>query len=598
MHPVTSSTIMQLITVILTVIIGCTRVELQTLQSCDSLVYCQGSLLDTVQKSGIFDDSKTFVDLTQSNPPATTLSNFEKLMKDTNNNPSVEQIRDFLDKNFISETELEQWAPSDYQTNPDFLWKIDDVAVRDFARQLIGIWPTLARKIKKDVAENPDKHSLIPVPNGFIIPGGRFRELYYWDSYWIVKGLLLSQMDKTAKGMIENLITFVDRYGYIPNGGRVYYLNRSQPPLLTLMVGLYVDAMDDKKWLRKVIGYLEKEMQWWLNNRTVTVEKNGVKHTMVHFASASGTPRPESYIEDIKTCSGYGDQKKKENCYKEIKSGAESGWDFSSRWIIDSNGGTNANLTNIQTRRIIPVDLNAFLCKAFSELSRFYTMLGEPQKAIKWLEKSKTWQKSIELVLYDKADGIWYDFDATTSKPRRIFYPSNFAPLWTESYQPLLAKGYGAKAAKYFRGRGVNDYRGGIPTSLIRSGEQWDYPNAWPPLQEIVILGLKKTGEGDAKQVAETFAKRWIDANIRGYNQNNEMFEKYDAINSGQYGGGGEYTVQTGFGWTNGVALSLIEEYYVKTDSNDVSQPTNFGYPATGEPCLFAVRSFQTSRFK
>ncbi|KAJ8949092.1 hypothetical protein NQ318_016996 [Aromia moschata] len=228
-----------------------------------------------------------------------------------------------------------------------------------------------------------------------------------------------------------------------------------------------------------------------------------------------------------------------EDCYKEIKGGAESGWDFSSRWIFDPQGGFDSNLTHIQTRRVIPVDLNAYLCKAFDELSRFYFKLGDATKSAKWKERSTTWRKSIELVLYDKEDGIWYDYDVVLSKPRKAFYPSNFAPLWTQSYQPMLAKEYGSKAAKYFKNQGMNNFKGGIPTSLKQSGEQWDYPNAWPPLQELVILGLQKTGEGEAQQEAETFAKRWIDGNIRGYNQNNEMFEKYDAIMSGQYGGGG-----------------------------------------------------------
>ncbi|KAJ8912204.1 hypothetical protein NQ315_003808 [Exocentrus adspersus] len=538
-----------------------------TLQSCDSLVYCQGELLDTVQRAEIFEDSKTFVDMTQANPPSKTLENFEQFKQQTNNNPSKEDIRKFVEDNFSEEAELDLWSPSDFNNNPRFLQRIDDVVVRDFARNLVGIWPTLARRIKSEVAENPDRHSLIPVPNGFIIPGGRFRELYYWDSYWIMEGLLLSEMHKTVQGMLENLLSFVERYGYVPNGGRVYYLNRSQPPLLTLMVGLYVDATNNTKWLRKNIGTLETELKWWLTNRIMAVEKNGVKYTLAHFGSDSGTPRPESYLEDIKTCAGYTEQNRKEDCYKDLKGGAESGWDFSSRWIFDPQGGTEANLTSIQTRRVAPVDLNAYLCKAFEQLSRFYLKLGNPAKALYWKEKADTWKKTIDLVLYDKEDGIWYDYDVNLSQPRKIFYPSNFAPLWTESYQPFLGREYGFRAAKYFTDKGINSYRGGIPTSLQYSGEQWDFPNAWPPLQELIILGFKRSGDPDAVQLAESFAKRWIDSNIRGYNQNNEMFEKYDAINSGQYGGGGEYTVQTGFGWTNGVALALINEFYVDTNT-------------------------------
>ncbi|KAJ8927271.1 hypothetical protein NQ314_020274 [Rhamnusium bicolor] len=561
---------MKYITLIFVTIFRYNDVSSETLQSCNSMVYCQGELLDVVQKSGIFEDSKTFVDMTQINSSPTTLENFENLKRETNNNPTTEQIRKFLEDNFVSEGELENWSPADYNSDPAFLKKIDDTFVRDFAKSMVNIWPTLARKVKSDVSENPDRHSLIAVPHGFIIPGGRFKELYYWDSYWIIKGLLLSEMDKTVRGMLENLLSLVERYGFVPNGSRVYYLNRSQPPLLSLMVGLYIDAINDTQWLHKNIHTLEKELNWWLNNRTTVVEKDGVKYTLAHFASDSGTPRPESYIEDIRTCANYEDQNEMENCYKDLKGGAESGWDFSSRWIFDAKGGTSANLTYIQTRRVVPVDLNAYLCKAFEELSRFYLLLGNAEKSMEWKEKSTSWKKSIELVLYDKKDGIWYDYDISLSRPRKLFYPSNLTPLWTESYQKPVGKPYGSRAAKYLKELGIDDYRGGIPTSLQQSGEQWDFPNAWPPLQELVILGLMKSGDSEARQLAEKFARIWIDSNIRGYNQNKAMFEKYDSTKSGQYGGGGEYVVQTGFGWTNGVALSIINEFYV--DDNNIFQ--------------------------
>lgn len=282
-----------------------------TLPSCDSLVYCQGDLLDTVQRSKIFEDSKTFVDMIQINPSSQTLENFERFKRETNNNPTRDDIRKFVNDNFVAEGELESWSPSDHNGNPAFLQRIDDVVVRDFARNLVNIWPTLARKVKREVTENPDRHSLIPVPNGFIIPGGRFRELYYWDSYWIMEGLLICEMQDTVRGMLENLLSFVERYGFVPNGGRVYYLNRSQPPLLTLMVGLYLEATNDTKWLRRNIGTLERELKWWLTNRTVTVEKNGVKYTLAHFGSDSGTPRPESYNEDIETCAAFDDETRK-----------------------------------------------------------------------------------------------------------------------------------------------------------------------------------------------------------------------------------------------------------------------------------------------
>lgn len=195
-------------------------------QSCDSLVYCQGRLLDTVQQARVFSDSKTFVDLSQINSPDVTLQNFNDLMAATNDQPTKEQILEFVKSNFEDNAELVAWTPEDFTSNPGFLEKIKNKEIRKFASDLVGIWPSLGRKIGASVFGEPEKHSLIGVPNGIIIPGGRFKEFYYWDSYWIIEGLLLSEMYDTARGMIENLLFMVEKYGFVPNGGRVYYLNR------------------------------------------------------------------------------------------------------------------------------------------------------------------------------------------------------------------------------------------------------------------------------------------------------------------------------------------------------------------------------------
>lgn len=274
-------------------------------QSCDSKIYCQGELLSTVQLFKLFDDSKTFVDLIQVNDANQTLNNFNDLMYSTNNNPTKEQVEQFVKDNFVTEGELDNWIPSDYTDHPQFLKKIASPIMQKFARELVHIWPTLGRKVKSEVSKSPDRHSLIYIPEGFIVPGGRFKEIYYWDSYWIIKGLLISEMKETAKGMLNNFLSIVQRFGFIPNGSRVYYLNRSQPPLLSPMVGLYIDETQDLDWLKKNIKYLETELNWWLNNRTIVVEKNGTKHNLARYAVTSGTPRPESYYEDVNTCSKY-----------------------------------------------------------------------------------------------------------------------------------------------------------------------------------------------------------------------------------------------------------------------------------------------------
>lgn len=174
-------------------------------QSCPNMVYCQGDLLDTVQRNQLYNDSKTFVDMTQINDENTTLANFEALMASTGNNPTKEQVQTFVNENFVFllesvsdecfykiEIDLlvqkESWTPTDYNPSPAFLDKIANSTIRGFAKELVSLWDLLGRKINDTVRDNADRHSIIPVPEPFIVPGGRFREIYYWDSYWIIKG--------------------------------------------------------------------------------------------------------------------------------------------------------------------------------------------------------------------------------------------------------------------------------------------------------------------------------------------------------------------------------------------------------------------------
>lgn len=186
------------------------------------------------------------------------------MMNETNNDPTTEQIERFVWKNFAEKNELQFFNLTDWQKSPAILEKIKDPDFRQWASDLNGIWKDLSRKIDDKVRLEPNKHSLIYVANPFIVPGGRFKgrylvkssvlllpngyriyaffslflsiEFYYWDSYWVVKGLLLCGMKQTSKGMINNFLSMVDRYGFVPNGGRIYYLMRSQPPLLIPMV--------------------------------------------------------------------------------------------------------------------------------------------------------------------------------------------------------------------------------------------------------------------------------------------------------------------------------------------------------------------------
>ena len=512
----------------------------------------------------IFPDSKTFVDLKMIHDEKTTLRNFRRFLNTNQQKPNKTQTKKFVSENFQKHSEFENWVPPDFTPSPEILSHITDNEIRNFTTNLVKIWPQLARKVRPEVLKSSQLYTIIPVKNGFIVPGGRFREFYYWDTYWIVEGLLLCEMYTTVRGILDNFVFMVKKYGFVPNGSRIYYLNRSQPPLQTLMVASYITATNDIQWLNQNIKFLDLELHFFLKNRLTHVVKNGTKYHLAHYVSHFGTPRPESYFEDMTTASSLPNHEKRTILFESLNSAAESGWDFSSRWIVDQYGGTNANLADIHTSRIIPVDLNAFLCQAFLKLGKLYSLLGNEERSGYWMEKGDDWRKNIEAVFYHKEDGIWYDWDNVLGKPRRLFYLSNFVPLWAGVYNLDKAEEVGHKAAGYLVTQGVLDFDGGLPTSLTPSGEQWDYPNAWPPLQAMVIFGLDQSRDPKAQKIAEALAQKWLHSNLECFYQTQKMFEKYDVQHFGESGNGGEYTFQSGFGWTNGVLFQLINRYYTK----------------------------------
>lgn len=536
---------------------------------CDSQVYCEGPLLHTVQLAGIFNDSKTFVDLYQLHDPNVTVENFNALMNATNNSPNRTEIAAFVAENFAMQDELENTTLPDWKENPAILKSILDPQYHEWAKRLNYIWKTLARKINVDLVKNPQRHSLIYVNNTFVIPGGRFKEFYYWDSYWIIEGLLLCDMPVTVKGMIENFLSMVERYGFVPNGGRVYYLMRSQPPLLIPMVAKYYDYTHDKKFLKKNIALLEKEFEYWQNEKTVNVRKNGKTYKMAHYVVNSRGPRPESYKEDYQLAQQVPEQKRGA-LYNNLKAAAESGWDFSYRWSIGTNKGAKLSLVNASTSDIIPVDLNAMLQRNAKMLAYFHFVLGNTKKLQHYNKIASDYQTAINNVLWNENEGTWLDYDTRNKRSRNTFYPSNLTPLYTMSYNPEKSTKYAWRSISYLKKNKIDSYFGGTPTSMNYTGEQWDFPNAWPPLQSFLILGLQQTKVKEAVDLAETLADRWLRSNYLGYDEYGKMFEKYNAIHPGEGGGGGEYNVQEGFGWTNGIVFELLRLFPNAKSTDDI----------------------------
>jgi alpha,alpha-trehalase len=246
--------------------------------------------------SDIFPDSKTFVDMKMKYSKNETWQSFRELMNRTNNNPNRTDILKFVNETFDPPgSEFEDWEPVDWTDQPKFLDKIKDPDLQEWARHLHHFWKKLGRKMKDKVHNNEELYSIIYVQHPVIVPGGRFREFYYWDSYWIVRGLLLSEMHSTVRGMLENFLSLVKKYGFIPNGGRIYYSRRSQPPVLIAMVKSYLDATKDIGFLSENIGTIEEEFQYWMKNHSVIVVKDGKRYSLARYSAPSSGPRPESY---------------------------------------------------------------------------------------------------------------------------------------------------------------------------------------------------------------------------------------------------------------------------------------------------------------
>ncbi|XP_030264648.1 trehalase [Sparus aurata] len=526
---------------------------------CDSEIYCSGPILHQVQEAKLFDDDKFFVDMKLRETPDVVLSAFRNLSQEhPNATVPPGKLQEFLSLYFEAPgTEFESWTPPDWHDKPKFLEGIADQELRNWAEKIHHLWKSLGRKIRASVKDHPELYSQIYTPHPVVVPGGRFRELYYWDSYWVINGLLLSEMTDTAYGMIQNFLYLVNRYGFVPNGGRIYYERRSQPPFLTLMVESYYQATKDKDFLRSALPGLEQEYRFWMQNRSVAVRLNETLHVLNRYDVQVGLPRPESYTDDLELAEGLTDDRK-EQLWMDLKAGAESGWDFTSRWYIDGDGHNNGTLRDTRTSQILPADLNALLCLSEKTLASFHRILGDGDSAARYDQAAARRLQAIESVLWDAERGAWFDYNLVTQSKHFEFYPSNLAPVWAQCYsRPEM----GEKAVQYLKKSGALQFPNGVPTSLTDSGQQWDYPNAWPPLQHMLISGLSKLPSEDAKQLALDLAQRWIRTNWLAYGKYEAMFEKYDVNGDGKPGGGGEYEVQLGFGWTNGVALQLLDQY-------------------------------------
>lgn len=491
-----------------------------------------GELFDVVQSRRIFPDSKTFVDATPNSDVASILEDFAELDHD-----DPDAVRAFVVDRFT--------LPADGLAETA---RTDIPPVRDRIEQL---WGTLSRAADH---VNPDS-SLVELPHPYIVPGGRFREIYYWDSYFTMLGLAESGRFDAIEDMIGNFAHLIDTIGFIPNGNRSYFCTRSQPPYFVLMVELLAEVRGDKEVIRKYLPQLRREYDFWMSGASTLTSDGDATRRVIRangtylnrYWDDSDKPRAESYAEDLEHAAS--SNRPANEFYRDIRAACESGWDFSSRWLEDRR-----SLETIRTTEIVPVDLNALMHNFERSLAKFCRLTGDDADAADFEARASARGKLLQTLFFDDASEMFVDlslpdFAATGTLSIASAYPLFFGTA-TQEQAECVAQRIQSDFLK----------AGGWVTTNYETGQQWDSPNGWAPLQWITCRGLERYG---FHKEARAGATRWIENNVAVYEKHGYLLEKYNVVLSGLAGTGGEYEVQEGFGWTNGVLLRLMQKFAI-----------------------------------
>ncbi|WNO53896.1 alpha,alpha-trehalase TreF [Stakelama saccharophila] len=499
-----------------------------------------GDLFRAVQMRRIFRDGKTFVDAIPRRDSAAIVADYE-----ARDDWSDAELRRFVLANFEVPEESAPAQPLGRGTHPAI----------PITEHIANLWSHLTRQ---PVQREPGS-SQLAVPKRFVVPGGRFREMYYWDSYFTLLGAKADGHPDLVEAMIADFSQLVDRFGHVPNGTRTYYVSRSQPPVLWLMMGLS-DATD-RPTLERRLEILKREHAFWMRGRDDVSEETPTAAHVVRMADGSilnrywdmrDTPRDESYREDVLTARA--SDRPSEQVYRDLRAAAESGWDFSSRWLPDDH-----SLGSIETTNIVPVDLNALLYGLEMDIARRCAALGE-DCAADYRTQAEARRAAVERWLWNEERGAYGDWNLRERQLQPEVTAATAYPLFTG----LASDAHADRVARTIRHLLLAP--GGLRTTRVETGEQWDAPNGWAPLQWIAVAGLRKTGH---EALAREIATRFLATVVREYRASGKLVEKYD-VEKVRPGGGGEYPLQDGFGWTNGVTRALIGEYGMPDMTKDL----------------------------
>jgi alpha,alpha-trehalase len=443
----------------------------------------------------------------------------------------------------------------------------------------------LPKKITGLGAVMPDQlnaHGLLYLPNRYVVPGGRFNEMYGWDSYFIIVGLLQGGERDFSRGIIENFFYEIENYGAVLNANRAYYLTRSQPPFLTSMIMAQYAAdkkagHDDRKWLARAYDYAQRDHELWTKPpklagdtglaRYFDVGEGPVpdiadhpeyyaaiadwllKHPDVTYDKpdyiaptlAQGIgPELQVPLCDNKACPNSHAVRMTADFYQGDRAMRESGFDPSFRW-----GPFDGS-----THHYAPVCLNSLLYKAEMDLAEMATILGRPQEATKWRAAADQRKVLINKYLWNADKGMFFDWDFITGKQSTYNYVTTFYPLWVGLATPEQAKAVMKNLA-------IFEQPGGLAMSDQQTGVQWDLPYGWAPTNLIAIEGMRRAGfNSDADRVS----KKFLNTVLTNFKRTGAIREKYNVVTGSDEAPvlAGYHENLIGFGWTNGTFLALL----------------------------------------
>ena len=405
---------------------------------------------------------------------------------------------------------------------------------------------------------------LLYLPHPYVVPGGRFNEMYGWDSYFIQVGLLRDGQTEMAKNLADNFLYEVKYYGQVLNANRTYYLTRSQPPFLTQMVlGVYRKT-HDRNWLKNALPSVTKYYDVWAKEPHLTPETGLARYFDLgegpapEVVSAERDSLGKTHYERIRDffqtnqitdydVSQYYDRSTNQLTplfYKGDRSMRESGFDPSNRF-----GAFNIDIIHYN-----PVCLNSLLFLMEQQIGDIYTELGDAASAQAWKQKASLRAERVNKFMWDETDGLYYDYNFATRKTRKYPFLTTFYPLWA---------GFASKeqASRVMKNLDKFERAGGLQTSTYVSGNQWDSPFGWAPLHLIAAEGMRKYGFGED---AERISLKFLGMVRREFLRQGFIVEKYDVVKGGTEVSAqirfGYSANQAGFGWTNATFTSLYDE--------------------------------------